>query len=593
MAHLNRSALTALSLGVSLVAAATALQSCKDLFPDKQKNIGQAQGLKLLWVSLDGLKKSDLEAYLPRISSPRAKGVRYLLERGNWNPGLTMTNPTITYASHISTITCTPPGVHGIIANSQWNGKKMGGGFSTPYNAESFITRLKDAGLKVASYGYPGIDGEGDSRSSTLGGNYDGTVNDAAYFKVAPGAEGNFEVPSRMTKDLKHNVTYRVSEDGKQITYTTPFGGSFTQTTGLWQDVVFSDPDDAASHKQRVLFLYKAKEGAEGTLYVSPVGLSNAFPEEFAKKLDARGLVFSPAKDYGLPGKMGADAYVQAMTFNLRHFTDVAKLILDEEKPDAFFYYLEDLDTLGHQFAGQPQYDDLRGQALSSLDIALDELFSRVPDSANVVVLGDHGMSAINYELNVNAILGKDILNKWQVSTSGGSVFLYGKETELNSQPATQEPWFVQAVDRLQQATVPFDGNRKVFAKVVVKGTQEAKDAGLDGESMPWVMAFAAPSIGIRKSIESSLLMSMRQGFPIPEELRALYPVPMNSGRAVEPVPMGQHGHLASTPEMQTSLVMFGPQFDGIKANDISLNTGLVPQIADSLGWPRPSGCAK
>lgn len=544
---------------------------------------------RLVWISLDGLRRSEIETLVKSIPAPHPKGFAFLLSQTNWNAGLAVTNPTITASSHISTLTCTPPGVHGIVANRQWNGEKFVSGFSEKFLAESFVAALRKQNIRTASIGYPGLDGTDDNRSASLGTSYDNPLPDdkPRYLDVAYGAQASFAVRSRVVAGRKLDVTVTVSPTGDELTFKLPDGSMQLVTKGQWAGVQFVEE----GIRQEVSALYYADANSKAKIYVGPTSLNNAYPSTFRERLDSERLVFSNAKDYSMLNVSDA-LYLKGMEHRLNYFATSGRLVLEKEDAEALFLYFEDLDTLGHQYAGDTTKEVVRREHFEKLDAALGSLLQNLPSTTNVVVVGDHGMSSINYEVNSSKLIPKEHVSKFVTNVSGGALFLHGIGSTLESLPPTGETWFESAVASLREAKVEFDGNGKVFERVVVKGSSEARALGLEGKTMPWIMAFARSGVGIRQSIEDKFLVSRRKTFLLPLELREKYPDTLVNGKLVEPL-YGAHGHWSVNDDVRTSLVMFGPELDKVDAQSIESNLEIVPYVADALTWQRPEGCLK
>ena len=563
---------------------------------ETEKN--SAANLRLLWISLDGLKYEDVVKYLKVIKNPHPKGFQYLINKKNWNRALGVTNPTITASSHLSTLTCTPPAVHGIFANSQWNGTKKIIGFDADYASEGFAQRLAKQGLKVATLGYPGLDGKTPERSVTLGSSYDNPKNQSNVLTLKRGVKNLFSVPLRSLNKEAPGVSFSVeavpSLDGSRVSYKTNDGCSLTHELGQWANLVV----EHEGKRSLVALLYVKKTEHEAVVFVSPTMENNAYPANFKNALNEQNLIFSPGKDSKIREQFGDGAYLKTLEHRLNYFRDTAHFILAKEKPEAFFLYFEDLDVLGHQYAGDAKADNIRGQHFAKLDEALGSVLELVPETADVVILGDHGMSAINYELSGNALLPATALEKTYRMSSGGSYFLYPKEGSpegLQTPVPRGEQWFLDAVRALETATASFDNNKKIFAKVVVKGTAEATLLGLEGANMPWVIAFATPGIGISDNASKQLLLSVRKSFAA--QHLVLQKIARSSDGAdfstlPEPVPLGAHGHFNHFGEMRTALVMYGPNLDKVNGAAVQMNIDVVPAVADALHLPRPAGCA-
>jgi hypothetical protein len=338
-----------------------------------------------------------------------------------------------------------------------------------------------------------------------------------------------------------------------------------------------------------------ATAGKALSLYISATTTNRVNPAEFAQKLDERGLIFAAGKDYGTRTAFGDTAFLATMEQNLRYFTATSHEALSSTGTDAVFLYFEDLDVLGHQYAGDAKSTGIVDEHLRKFDQAIGSIFARIRPETNVLIAGDHGMSAINFELNALELIPADIRSKFQVRASGGSLFIYGPDkASLTALPPASESYFQQLVSTLEGATLPGETDKKIFSHVIVRGTQAAIDAGWrDGNTpLPWVFATVQPGVGIKSTTEQGLLLSLRQGATVSPELLARA-IKTPDGKLPEPVPYGQHGHASETADMKTSVIAFGPALTGaFAAVTDTTNLQLAPRVADALGWQRPASCA-
>lgn len=556
-----------------------------------------ATKLQLLWVSLDGMKREDVEKYASKLKNPHPKGFRFLLGKGRtWTP-VRVTNPSITSSSHVSTITCAPPGVHGILDNGQWNGEKMESGFNKPYATENFVAALRKEGKRVGVLGYPGFDSKTENRTADFAVAYDNPSMKAQFYALEGSTPVRFELESRVKVGAKYAAIAQWNTATNKATLDFGVSGRHDVGTEGWTDVVFEEAGIAQLVSLRV-FLKPATATASATpvLYVSATMQNNASPESFRKEMDAQKLIFSPGKSYRVRSDFGDEAFLRTMEHRLAFFEQAGVKMLAKNDADAFFLYLEDLDVLGHQYAGDAKSDTLRASHFAKVDQTLGRLLSLVPDSTNVLIVGDHGMSAVQYELSAVALIPNAARGKFVVRASGGSLFLYGTEKNSLLTPApTGEQWFEDTVKALNAWRLPSDKKKPLFPKVVVKGSPKAAKEGWKSTTpLPWIAAFATPGVGIRETIETGLLVSVRRGSVLPPDLLA-QAAGGDASKLGEPVPYGQHGHDADSADMKTSVVTFGPRFSALARQwgQQTTNLALVPFAADALGWPRPESCAQ
>ncbi len=576
-------------LGIALIAISFACASTQKQIPSGGENVAplkKAGKTRLLWISLDGLKKDDLVQYASALADAHPKGLRYLLSRSNWNDSFAVSNPTITASSHISTISCSAPGQHGVYANGQWNGSKMESGFSTLYEQETFPITLRNAGLKIASLGYPSLDARTVLRSPSLGFTYDESPEKSFVINVNIGEKKSLKIKNRATNGFfDFNLAYE--KDTKNLVLINSNNQSLDLKPEKWIELIFETPKGKELVIARPVSINSEKAG----IYFSSPMMNDAFPEEYKKELDKRNFIFSPGKDYSLK-KFGDSVFFAAMEHRLNYFESVAKYTLKAEKPDAMFLYFEDLDVLGHQFANSISSKELRNKYAALIDKSIGAVLEELPADANVVILGDHGMTPTQYELNVNQYIPQHFKNNYMLVASGGTLMVYRKKGPLTGNPGAQDIEFSSLVQALKNAKDPLNKSKLIFSKVVIKGSEDAEKLGLQGDKMPLVVAFSAPGIGLKTSVELSEILSIRSDFPISHEAKEKLKLNKILAGDSEPVPAGNHGHFNGDESMKTALLAFGPELDKVLARDVSNNIALVPVVAQAMKWPAPKYCS-
>lgn len=576
-----------------------------------------ASETKLVWISLDGLKEETLKAFLSRERQSPNKGsglhpfgIKYLMETQGSRAHVQISDPTITASSHASTMSCAPAGVHGIVSNLQWNGNLEESGFETPYTTETFVHALRQKGLRVGVSGYPGFDSKTENRSADLSISYFRSEGATAQFidlaEFNDGRRFTIGIPAPVEKSkeqLELPLHYTQAEDRLVVLSNdgTPMG---KVTSERWTKIIFESNGKTWASNLKLFHRTESPRGP-ATLYVSPA-LGNAVaPAALQAKLDQSNLIFPFGKDFALADKFGEQAFIESLEQRLNYFTSTSHALLDEPEMAVLFLYFEDLDVLGHRYEGDISRLRQVDSHLRKFDKALGSILQRVNQKSNIVITGDHGMSAIQYELNALELLPAHLKSGLQIRAAGGSLFVYGPDANSLRQnpPITQE--FTQLVQWLKSATVPGTAGQNIFTKVVVKGTQESRQAQWrEGVPLPWIHATARPEIGLVASVEPRLLISLRRGFRAPRELLA----PITKGSS-DPLPqprsLGQHGHASEDPEMMTRIFAWGPglanAFQGLRRSreaqkntqDLStiMNTELVPLVAGTLDLPRPESC--
>jgi hypothetical protein len=577
---------------VGLFVSFSAILVACTLTPWRQKSSSVASShgpdkLKLVWVSLDGFQPEALEPWVSKLTHPHPRGLKWLLHQTHGRPDLKVTAPTITVPSHISTITCAGAGLHGIMDNNTWTGHGTTSGFNKPYDQETWIARLRKQGLRVGVSLYPSIDGNGESRKGDVGIAYDNPGSPVQIVTVVNGAALSVSVPDRSDASRSFPVEIISGADGK-VTAKTPWGQVATLELASPVDLFFTTKINGLDRKAAVTIML-VSAGAQATVEVSPVQVMPAYDAEFAQVLDARNIVFSSLKDYRLQGSV--KSFLATMDHRRKFIFAADKAMLAKNDQDAAFFYFEDLDSLLHGFEHNDAVESEVVDYLSRFDQDLGDFMTAIPASADLVVLGDHGMSAIAFVLNARKILGSELTSQGTVMTGGGALYLYPPEGDIAQDPPANLD-LNAAADRLRQMDFDLTG-QKLFGKVIVRGSKDAQDEGLFGKKVPWIMAFANDGVAFKNSVEDVLLLARAQWATIPEELRAKYPDPIVNGTLAQPVPAGQHGHWNELPQMRTRLVLEGPRLSKLDPLAIEKTLQLVPAVADQLGLQRPESCSK
>lgn len=543
--------------------------------------------LKLVWMSLDGFQPKALEPWVAKIKNPHPKGLMWLLTKARGKNDFRVINPTITAPSHIATITCSPAGTHGILDNSSWTGSGTISGFGKAYEPENWIARLRRQGLRVGVAFYPSIDWNGESRSADVGIAYDTAGSSTQMIAISKNASADVIIPARSSVEKSFTLRLSSGPNG-EVTGNTPWGAIPQLTVAKPHDFLFKSKVNGSDRTAAVSVLL-VSVGEKSVVAVSPVQFMPAFGEEFRAWVDRQNIFFSSLKDYKMQSHV--PSYLGAMAHRQDDIIKVNLELLGRGDLDAVFLYFPDLDSLLHGFYRDSANERNVVEYLTRFDRELGKVMTAIPKTADLLVVGDHGMSAIAYSLNARKILGEETAGKGHVTTSGGAMYFYPPAGSLNaSAPADVNLELIAQRLRKMEFEVT---KQKIFAKVLVRGTKEAIKEGLAGDEMPWIMAFANDGIGFKNSVEDRLLLARAPWASIPDHLKVKYSDAVNNGTVDRPVPAGQHGHYNGLPQMRTRLVMSGPRLSKVPLSKVERSLQLVPVVADAEGWPRPKGCAK
>lgn len=526
---------------------------------------------KLIWVSLDSLNGAGLKQAVGLLKTPHPFGLKKILDSRNQNSHLRIHEPTITAPSHISTMTCSSAGKHGTFANTQWDGQAMVSGFVRPNGTETFATALFNSGRKVVTAGYPTLDNLEPTRTVSEGFAYGHSTGKSTVLGLKAGTP-----LSHVWTQSDSNTTFELNLPNGELRQRNDIR-CLPDPCRIENSGVENIFDVTFMHAQGNYRAYIQKLN-ESHVYISQLRSNHSFPPSVKTSQERCGLIFSPGKNSRL-SEFGMTALIGGMEHNLIYFDRNWAHYLPSTRADALFLYLEDLDALRHQLADQIGQSPEAIAHVAKVDHLLGELVQSLPRESNIVFVGDHGMSEVQIELNVRRILPSAALDNSQILTSGGSLFLYERdslESGHGSHPnKKQDRWLREAKKQLTGFKFA-PGNESVFARVYIKNTPEMIAAGLNHKNAPLLIAFANPKFALKDSLSAELVIADATG---------------NQGP--KPLPAGQHGHTSDHELMKAFVAGWGPQLDTVDFNAIKTNLDLVPAVAQALRWPIPKHCAK
>lgn len=523
---------------------------------------------KLVWLSIDSLNESGLREFVPRLRNPHPFGFKKILEHVNKQSHLKIHDPTITASSHISTITCSSAERHGTFANSQWSGIGMASGFTRLYGTETFATSIKNAGLKVVTAGYPTLDNAESTRSVSEGFAYGLSLSRSSVVKKGTNTEVNHKWP--LGNEIPLEVQFKPAKALHKkdiICKPMPCSVSMSGVDNIF-NVTFKRQTGSLRAYIQVL--------NENEFYFSQLKKNQIFPESVNRLHEQCELIFSPGKNPAL-ASYGVSATLGGMKHNLRYFDHNWAHYLPMTRADALFMYLEDLDALRHQLADQLPHEAAALDHLAQVDTLIGDFLQSLPEATNVLILGDHGMSTVKRELNIRQILPASALKHLQIVTSGGSLFLYGRDSQasnMSSTPSRSElVWLTDARRTLLNFKDP-TSNKNVFTQVLIKGSADMRKAGLAHPEAPFLVAFTHPDFAIKDSLTPQLTLS--------DASRTDGPIP---------TPPGQHGHSSQHALMSSLVTGWGPQLSSVRFDKLKSNLEIVPAVGNALKLPIPKHC--
>ena len=566
------------------------------------------------FISIDGIQP-DLATILNAHSSLLApRGLGWLLSDSAVSRAAEPVVTPITAASHASTITCSPPSRHGIVANAYIKQGLVVSGFSEEFATEPLWRAAMRQGQHVLSLGYVGTDGTSEARRADYGLAYpldrlmappttlkltaanlavaDGWTAPESLGSLAGAREISFDVvlnPSThetrrvhvlvlgMTKNQP--VLYAAASKDLNLAPLIPLqtddpGGSFA-------DLFFNEesPESTLRGAKRRVTL-RASRGAAGeiSLYVSRPSYNQAYPEAFRQKLDDLNLVWP---DYGIKDAtipITTAQWVESQAMLDLFLAEVAAQMLPDLAVDIVLFYQPLIDSLGHRSQSllprpfnPANADDVSKAFVSSFQI-IDQNLSRIIVAAeashaglgNVFLMGDHGMDGIVKAVNIARLLPQDHGEKVEVFGSGDLVLIYPK---IGMTAGTAE--LVAAELRQKLGATMYQGAP--------------------------VLGFSAKRADFAASVPAA---DYRREWPYGEAVAAfagatgmwLRYLPLDPNLMVEPTALGMHGKMVRTTDSSTLFIAKGAHISRQELGPISL-VDAVPTFTKQLGIDPPRDC--
>ncbi len=563
------------------------------------------------FISVDGLQPLVLEGLTAQGVLTEPNGLGWLREH---SVVVDRANPvvTLTAASHVSTVTCSAPSRHGIVANNYIREGKKVSGYMFPFTAEPLWRAAMRQGKKVLALAYVGADATTPERTADYSLAYpsDSLIapGQSLTLKLAdlPAAQGwklpdvgtNFkETTVRITlnpltseaRDV--NVLIGTDAAGKTVLWLDDDKDTTNGTLGTLggaadiQTIVnayFTETNEASTikgAKRRTFFrLLTQPDATQVGLYVSKASYNNAYPVTFREELDKDNLVWP---DYGIhaAGITSAE-FVTGQLMIDTFLTDVAVQYTDKLGIDVLFYYNPIIDTLGHSYQAKlPQ--PINATATDEVTVAFVRGFRQVDKNISrvlaklgpqdvVALMGDHGMESTPKQVNAAAVITPEQVAKIEVVTSGAMMLIYPKQTgdDTPEGRAQAAEAVGQALNEKLQATA-LEG-RPVFGKAFHKSDFQPAGSNADyktewqyGEAL-WVFTSGA---------------TFWYTFN-----------PLNHEVFLDAPALGMHGHDVSVPSMATQLLIHGP---GVAPRHIPTGSLIdaAPTFSKLLGIDPPANC--
>jgi hypothetical protein len=428
------------------------------------------------FISIDGLQPDLLRALDGAGALTASKGLGDLYRHALVVDAATPV-VSLTAASHVSTITCSPPSRHGIVANAYIvDGKKVSG-YDHPFVGEPLWRAAMRQGKKVLSLAYVGSDGPTPERLADFGLGYPdadliGPHQQLDWTLAAlPAAQGWSAGATGARLDGAKEATITIVLNPKtqeaatlQVLLVPRDGGDPTIYVDNDKDLAngylgtLGGGDDGA----KIVDAYFTETNASSTmlgakrrsflrgishaaghvgLYVSKASYNAAYPASFRQRLDELNLVWP---DYGVADpKLTTAEYLETQSMIDRFLTTVAEQVVPELDVDLVLFYQPLIDTLGHKLesalprpfdpAATDEVTRAFVAAFQLVDADLGRLLAHTGPRDVVAAMGDHGMDPIRKAVNVAKLLPSDHIGKVEIVSSGSMTLLYAP---ANATPA-------------------------------------------------------------------------------------------------------------------------------------------------------------
>ncbi len=553
------------------------------------------------FISVDGMRWDYLKAMATKGELKASRGLGFLYKDSLTGEKASPVDITLTAPSHTSTITCSTPATHGIVANSFILNGQMVNGFENDVRSETLAQSARRQGKKVISIGYVSVDGRTPERSVDYGISFpsDAMLGKSQFIQLDGSkliAATDWKLSGKFNTLVKNGAAVETAVD-LEINSTTHetkhinilistrlnriiFDDNKDTSDGILDEIPVRDSvprfanlyfleQDAASplrgYKRRVFV--RSLNAAEGqiALYFSKVTYNKAHPESYRKWLDDMNLVWP---DEDMPTKNG-DIEITPLEFvassNVLSET-MARMAAETAKKfphDLVLFYQHLIDSLGHKYeASLPQPFNPKAkdpvtlayvEAYRIVDRNISMLLEHTTDNDIKAAMGDHGMQAIIGNINMASLMDAKLGDQINFVTSGALVLLYPKVlgTDIDALGA-------ELVAKL--TTTRHDGHEvlgSAYRKLDAKGPWSYGEA-------QWALTSAAGYLLKYNAQDSQIFSRSSMG--------------------------GNHGYDMGLVNMNTSFLLKGHGVHSRMIPKMSL-IDAVPTFAAALGWSVPRDC--
>lgn len=559
------------------------------------------------FVSIDGLNPTLLDALQGAGKLDARRGLGWLRANSLYSPKTSPVVTTLTAASHIGTITCTPPSRHGITANSFLKAGTRVSGYTDDFVGEPLWKAASRQGLTTLALAYVGADGRTPERtadfglaypSDTITGPSQTLVWDPSTLAAAQGWTLTPELASRT--DLKeaeitltlNPVTGETKTSHALIDLASApaavyfdadkdlVNGSFGRTSvGESQvvDLFFIETDPTSSVagvKRRAFARLLPRTDTLLEVYVSKPSYNNAYPASFRQALDDANMVWP---DYGVrSSRLTVLENLEAQAMIDRFLTDVAVRFAPIIGAEVVLLYQPLIDSIGHKYQSSLPLpfnpdgtDDITKafvRAFEVIDDNMSRLFATVRSRDVIALMGDHGMDPTFKVVNLAALLPAESINRIEVVTSGALAMIYAPVSDASPSAETAAAAIGQDL-RDALAGVSYNGlpalGEAIRRSDPPRGRRPFDDEWHYGEALWGITA----GTGFYWTYN-----------------------PLSRDVLIDASALGMHGQALSTATMATALMIKGPGVRPQRLTEASL-IDAVPTFSALMGVQPPADC--
>jgi hypothetical protein len=405
----------------------------------------QGHDLEGIFVSIDGLNPNYVNILTSSGQLKSPYGFAWITKNSLMSVNAKPVITTLTAPSHVSTLTCSPPSRHGIIANNFYRNGEAVSGFAADFNAEPIWLAAKRSGKTVLALAYVGADGTTESRKADYGLAYPKAeyLSKSQVASLVGAEEKTVQIVVNAATGETKDVFLRVKAgDHVEVAIdddADPRNGVLLHLKAHEiQHFQFTEQKEESplrGYKRNVMTTILPTTDGTVKVYLSGSSYNNAYPDSYRTLLDNANLVWP---DYGInTPDLPVDLVVRGQAEIDKFLTRVAKFSIPALNPNIVMFYQPLLDSIGHKYEAalplplNPANQDAVTQAYISAFQIIDENLSNLIEGhsnhAVINVMGDHGMDPVAKVVNLAPLLNAQLLSQVLIKGSGSLVMIYPK----------------------------------------------------------------------------------------------------------------------------------------------------------------------